>query len=70
MILAGRSLQYCSVNAVFFFKAPFLAPHYSHLYISDLLDAICIIAVSGDDTTVHLKCDQAYDFLRTTRIYF
>ena len=31
------------------------------LYINDLPDAICDIAIYADDATFYSKCDQAFD---------
>ena len=43
-----------------FLKASFLVLHFS-LYINDLPDVICNIAIYIDDTTLYSKCDQACD---------
>ena len=38
-----------------------LGPTFFFLYIHDLPDVICNIAVYADDTTLYSKCDQASD---------
>ena len=38
-----------------------LGPTLFLLYINDLPDVICNIAIYADDTTLYSKCDQAFD---------
>ena len=42
---------------LYFIQAPFLASPFL-LYINDLPDVICDIAIYVDDTTFYSKCDQ------------
>ena len=45
-----------------FLKGPFLVLHFSYHTFNDLPDdAICIIAVYADDTTLYSRCDQTSD---------
>ena len=61
VVLDGKSLQEHPVNAgvpqrYILGPTPFL------LYINDLPDdAICVIAIDADDTTLYSKCDEASD---------
>ena len=60
MVLDGKSSQEYPTNAVLhpgsiFGPTPFL------LYINDLADVICDIAIYVDDTTFYSKCHQASD---------
>ena len=61
MVLNGKSSQEYPVNA----GVPhgsILGPTLFLLYINDLPDdVICNIAIYGDDTTLHSKCNQASD---------
>ena len=38
-----------------------LGPTLFLLYINDLADVVCDIAIYADDTTPYFKCDQASD---------
>ena len=60
MVLDGEPSQEYPTNFVLppgsiLGPAPFL------LYIDDLPDVICDIAIYADDTTFYSKCDQASD---------
>ena len=60
VILDERSSQECLGNA----GAPqgsILCPTLFLLYIDDLPDVICNIAIFADDATLYSKCDQASD---------
>ena len=57
VVLDGKFSQEYPVMLEFL-KASFLVLHFS-LYINDLPDVICNIAIYSDDTTLHSKCDQA-----------
>ena len=60
MVLDGKSSQEYPTNAVLP-QGSILGPTPFLLYINDLLDVICDIAIYGDDTTFYSKCDQASD---------
>ena len=61
VILDGESSQEYLVNAGVP-QGSILGPTVFLLYINDLPDdAICNIAICGDDTTLYSKCDQASD---------
>ena len=60
VVLDRKSSQECPVNAgvrqgFILGSTPFL------LYINDLPDVICNIAIYADGTTLYSKCDQASD---------
>ena len=61
MVLNGKSLQeYCVNGGVP--QSPILGVRLFLLYINDLPDrVICNIAIYVDDTTVHCKCDHAFN---------
>ena len=60
MVLDGKSSQEYPTNAVLP-QGSILGPTPFLLYINDLLDVICDIAIYADDTTFYSKCDQASD---------
>ena len=45
-----------------FSKVSILGPTLVLLYIKDLPDVICNIAICDDDTNLHCKCNQTFDF--------
>ena len=60
MVLDGKSSQEYLVNAAVP-EGSILGPALFLLYINDLPDVICNIAIYDDDTTLYSKCDQASD---------
>ena len=60
VVLDGKSSKENPVNS----GVPqsfILGPTLFLLYINDLLDDVCDIAIYADDTTLYFKCDQASD---------
>ena len=58
VVLNGKSSQEYPVNA----RVPqgsIIGPTLFLLYINDLPDVICNIAIYADDITLYSKCDQA-----------
>ena len=60
VVLDGTSSQEYPINAGVP-QGSKLGPMLFLLYINDLPDAICDIAIYADDTTLYSKCDQASD---------
>ena len=58
MVLDGKSSQQYPVNAGVP-QGSILVPTFFLVYINDLPDVICNIAIYADDTTLYSKCDWA-----------
>ena len=63
VVLDGKSSQEYPVNAGVP-EGSILCPTLFLLYINDLPDVICDVAVYAGDTTLYCKCDQARDLLQ------
>ena len=60
MVLDGKCSQEYPVNAGVP-EGSILCPTLFLLYINDLDDVICNIAIYADDSTLYSKCDHASD---------
>ena len=60
MVLDGKSSQEDPVN-VRVPQSSILGPTLFLLFINDLPDVMCDIAIYADDTTLYSNCDQASD---------
>ena len=57
----GLISSFLSSRQFLVIQGSILGPTLFLLYINDLTDVICNIAIYADDTTVYSKCDQASD---------
>ena len=69
MVLDWKSSQEYAVNAGVF-QSSILGPMLFLLYINDLPDVICNIAISADNTTLYCKCDQASGLWQQLEVAF
>ena len=60
VVVDGKSSKEYPVN-VGVPQGSILGPTLFLLYINDLADVVCDIAIYADDTTPYFKCDQASD---------
>ena len=69
MVLDEKSSQECPIN-VGVSRGSIFGSTLFQLYITDLPDVIFNIAISGDDTTLYSKCDQASDLWQQLELAF
>ena len=69
MVLDGEPSQEYPTNFVLILGS-ILGPTPFLLYIDDLPDVICDIAIYADDTTFYSKCDQASDLWQQLQLVY